>query len=191
MNDDQLKKLHDLEETSKDLGEEWIDYWQKYSNLDTWQFWVNVALLVIPLVVLFLKLNRKRAFHLGFYGFSVHVFSTYVDSYSTRFGNWEYPYQVIPFLPMNFGLDTSLIPVVYMLTYQWTINHKKNYYIAIFIAAAIFSFLFKPFMSYLHLFQLSNGTTYLHLFFWYLLGGFVSKWITNLFLYFEKGSNSR
>lgn len=29
----------------------------------------------------------------------------------------------------SFALDSSLVPVTYMMGYQWTLNNKKNYYI--------------------------------------------------------------
>ena len=188
MNEEQSRHLENLKHSSHDLGFDWIDYWQTYSNIDTWQFWVNIVLFVVPLVVLFFKLDRKRAFHLGFFGYSCHVLSTYIDAYSTRFAFWEYPYKVIPILPISFGLDTSLIPVVYMLVYQWTLNRNKNYYIVITFVAGFFSFIFKPILSSVNLFQLSESTTYFHLFLWYLLGGLLSKWITNIFLKFEKNA---
>lgn len=188
MNEEQSRNFDNLKHSSENLGYDWIDYWQTYSNVDTWQFWINIAFLVSPLVVLFFKLDRKMAFHIGFFGYSSHVLSSYIDGYSTRFANWEYPYKVIPILPISFGLDTSLIPVVYMLVYQWTLNQNKNFYIVITFVAALFSFVFKPILSTFNLFQLSEGTTYFHLFFWYLLGGVLSKWITNIFLKFEKNA---
>lgn len=188
MNENQSKQLNNLRETSRELAHDWVDYWQTYSYLDTWQFWLNVTLLIIPLIVLFFKLDRTKAFQIGFFGFAAHVLCTYIDGYSTRFGLWEYPYKIIPLLPINFGLDTSLIPVVIMLVYQWTLNQKKNYYIAVLIVAALFAFVFKPILSFFHLFHLSEDSTYFHLFLWYITGGILAKWVTNLFLYFEKSS---
>lgn len=186
MDAEQSNHLNKLKESSKELGHNWIEYWQEYSNVDTWQFWINIIFLVLPLIILYFSLDRKRSFQIGFFGYSVHVLSTYIDAYSTRFSHWEYPFKAFPFLPISFGLDTSLIPVTYMLVYQWTINHKMNYYIVTTILAAIFAFLFKPLLATVNLFQLSNGTSYLHLFLWYLLGGILSKWITNLFYWFQK-----
>ena len=99
MNEEQSRHLENLKHSSQDLGYDWIDYWQNYSSIDTWQFWANIAFLVVPLVMLFFKLDRKRAFHIGFFGYSCHVISTYIDGYSSRFANWKYPYKIIPLLP--------------------------------------------------------------------------------------------
>jgi len=188
MNEEQSKSLENLKNSSSDLSHDWVDYWKEYSSFDTWQFWLNLAFLIIPLIVLYFKLDRSKAFQIGFFGYSAHMLSTYIDGYSTRFGHWEYPYKIVPFLPINMGLDTSLIPVVIMLVYQWTLNRNKNYYIAVLIVAALFAFIFKPILTYFDLFQLSKGSSYFHLFLWYISGGILSKWVTNIFLHFEKSS---
>ncbi|WP_302466510.1 CBO0543 family protein [Heyndrickxia acidiproducens] len=99
---------------------------------------------------------------------------------------WFYPYKVFPFFVTSFALDVSLIPVLYMFVYQWTLNHKKNYYSFMILLSAFLAFVFKPVLSMLNLFKLYNGANYFHLFIGYLLIAFVSKIITNLFIYFEK-----
>jgi hypothetical protein len=185
MNKSQINDLQKLKEIQLELSSGWIDYWHRYSSFDTWQFWVNVAMLLIPLVVLYFTIDRKRAFHLGFFGFNIHVCAAYIDGFATRHGLWEYPFKAIPFLPISFGLDTSLIPVVYILLYQWTIKNKKNYYLYAVIISALFSFVFKPILSAHHLIELGNGINYLHLFPAYLIVAFISKWITNVFYYLE------
>jgi hypothetical protein len=186
MKEEQVKTLDKLKEIQENLGKDWIDYWFTYSSFDTWQFWLNVLMLIIPLIILYFSIDRRRAFHLGFYGYSVHILSLYIDGFALRYGFWEYPYKAIPFLPISFGLDTSLIPVTYILVYQWTLNHKKNYYLYLLITAFLFSFVFKPILVSLDLIRLTNGTNYFHLFLAYITGALLSKWITNLFHHFEK-----
>ncbi|MFZ3588131.1 CBO0543 family protein [Bacillus sp. DJP31] len=187
MKTDQLNQLDNLRKLQEKLSNGSIDYWKEYSNIDTWQFWVNVSMLVVPLIILFIFIDRQKAFHLGFFGYSIHVYSGYIDGFGTRHGYWEYPFQAIPILPISFALDTSLIPVVFMLLYQWTLNNNKNYYLYAFLVCAIFSFVFKPIMSALSLIRLENGANFFHLFLAFIVGSILAKWITNLFLYFEKG----
>jgi hypothetical protein len=188
MNEGQVKSFERLGRIQKELSDGWIDYWSKYSNIDTWQFWVNLLLFILPLIILFFTIDRKRAFHIGFFGYSVHMMAGYIDGFATRHGLWEYPFKIIPFLPISITLDTSLIPVVYMLLYQWTLNRKKNYYIYAFVVGALFSLVIKPILANLHLFQLENGSNYFYLFLFYLFGSFAAKWITNVFVFFERNS---
>jgi hypothetical protein len=186
MKEEQSKNLSELANKSRDLSYDWLDYWKDFSSFDTYGFWVNVAFLIVPLIVLYFALDRKRAFHLGFFGYSCHILSIYIDGVATRYGFWEYPFKAIPFLPISFSLDSSLIPVVYMLVYQWTIHKKKNYYLYITLTSIAFAFGLKPILSHFDLFELHRGTPYWHLFIWYVAGGVLSKWVTNVFLYFEK-----
>ena len=183
---DQHKQLEELHKTQEELSQSWVDYWQDYSHFGTWQFWMNVAMFVVPLVVLYFKLDRKRAFLLGFYGLNVHVWFTYIDAVGVRHGLWSYPYQAFPFMPVSFGLDASLIPIVFMLVYQWTLNNNKNYYLWVTVLTLVLSFGLKPIMVLHNFFHLHKGIGYLHLLAAYLVIMLLSKWLTNLFIYFEK-----
>lgn len=83
------------------------EYWRQYSHAGTWQFWVNVAMLVVPLVVLYFTLDRRKVFLICFYGFSFHTLVAYVDSYMNRAGLWNYPYMIFPYMPSNLSIDAS------------------------------------------------------------------------------------
>ncbi|MCG0057242.1 hypothetical protein L6R34_33310, partial [Escherichia coli] len=65
-----LKKIHSIQEN---LAKTWAEYWQQYSTPGSWQFWVTLGAFILPLVILYFLIDRKKAFHLGFYGFNVHV----------------------------------------------------------------------------------------------------------------------
>ncbi|MBB6452436.1 hypothetical protein HNQ94_000881 [Salirhabdus euzebyi] len=182
----QQEDIQIIKDLQSDLMNAWMEYWNAYSDFNTWQFWVIVGFLLIPLVLIILFLNREKAFFLGFYGFNVHVWFTYADTIGGSFNAWFYPYKVFPFLSTSFALDVSLVPMAFMFTYQWVLKYKKNYYIAATVMAAFLSFVFKPILVAMNLFQIGEGVTYYHLFVFYLLIAFVSKWITNIFSGFEQ-----
>ena len=48
-------------------------YWNDFSNIGTWQFWTVFALLVIPLMILYFAVDRKRIFELFFF----RIYCTY------------------------------------------------------------------------------------------------------------------
>ncbi|MGB3892138.1 MAG: CBO0543 family protein [Priestia megaterium] len=178
-----LKKIHSIQEN---LAKTWAEYWQQYSTPGSWQFWVTLGAFILPLVILYFLIARKKAFHLGFYGFNVHVWFHYSDTAGVYNGLWTYPYQINTIIPVSFSLDASLIPVSFMLLYQWTINHHKNYYVYATVLCLFFAFIFKPLLTGIGFFQLHEWATYGYLFVFYLGVILLSKWITNLFLYFEK-----
>ncbi|PAK42759.1 CBO0543 family protein [Priestia megaterium] len=186
MDTNQKMKIDHILETQVELKNAWLDYWQSYSSFGTWQFWVSISLLIIPLIALYVFMDKKRAILLGFYGYNVHAWSIYIDDFSVYHDLWFYPYKFLPILPMSVALDASLIPVLYILMYQFTSNNKKNYYLYLLGLSMGMAFVYKPIMEALGLFQLHRGTTPIHLFIAYLTVGLIAKVITNLFLFFVK-----
>lgn len=186
MNDMQHQLLRKLEHSQTEVTKGFIDYWLKYSSITNWHFWVNIILFAGPLILLLFKIDRKNALLLGFFGFNVHVWFTYIDTFFNKLGYWTYPYQLIPLITDNFGLDVSFVPIMYMLLYQWVLNHNKNYYLYFTGLCLLFAFGLKPLLVWLDFFELKNGANYFFLFIGYVVIMLISKWITNVFIYFEE-----
>jgi hypothetical protein len=187
--DKQQQALDHIAELEHQVYEEWNRYWLQYSHAGTWQFWALVAMLLIPLVVLFFTLDKKRAFHYGFFGLNVHIWFTYTDIIGASHGYWRYPYKLHSVLPSSISLDTSLVPVAFMLVYQWSRSRERQkelfYYAAAVALSAVFAFVFKPLLVAVDLFDLMRGTNYFHLFLLYIAIALISKWLTQLFLWFQ------
>ncbi|MDC3418000.1 CBO0543 family protein [Aquibacillus salsiterrae] len=188
MYDTQKQLFNELNQKQAELTKRFIDYWLEYSFFDSWQFWCTLAMLVVPLILLYFKMDRSKALLLGFFGFNVHVWFTYIDTFGVKLNFWNYPYQVIPIMGVNFGLDVSFIPVLFMFLYQWIINNDKNFYLYFTLLSLTLAFGLKPLLVALDLFQLTNGANYFHLLLGYLTVMLMSKWTTNLFLSFKKTS---
>ncbi|KAA9022897.1 CBO0543 family protein [Niallia endozanthoxylica] len=163
-----------------------MNYWQEFSNFSNWQFWVVLAMFVLPLIVLILFIDRKKVFHLGFYGYSVHVFFTYTDVIGTERGIWIYPYKLLPLLPSSITLDASFVPVAYILLYQYTLNRKKNYYFWMLLLCITFAFFLKPLMVGIGLFHFHDKENFLLLFVGYVFVALISKWLTDFFIFLSK-----
>ncbi|MCZ8518552.1 MULTISPECIES: CBO0543 family protein [Paenibacillus] len=185
MTDEQQTTLAGLSDRTSSLAFDWSAYWHQYSHPGTWQFWVYLLTFAVPLAALVFLLDRSKAYRLGFYGLTIHLIAVQVDLYATSHRMWVYPYRLLPTATFSVGLDVSLIPVVYMLFYQWTLNSRKNYYLCLFGVAFAFSFLFKPLLSWLGLFLLDESP-YWQLFLLYIAGGLLGKWITDLFHFAQK-----
>ncbi|MDD9265736.1 CBO0543 family protein [Paenibacillus sp. GCM10023248] len=189
MTPEQQHVFEELLTKEKSISTSWVDYWHQFSNAQTWQFWFNLALLLLPLVVLWFALDRKKALQIGFYGFSIHMMATYIHMFGERNYIWAFPYKIVPYLPTSITLDASFNPIVLMLVYQWTLNHKKNYYLYSAIMCALFSFVFKPLLSVFDLFHLYGRMNYFYLFLLYFLVTILAKLITDLFVSFQKNSH--
>ncbi len=181
MDGDQIKVIEQLRKAEIEQSDRWINYWHDYSNIHTWGFWVVLAMFVLPLVILILFIDRRKIFQLGFYGYSVHVFFAIIDSYGVLRGLWTYPYKMLPSLPASVALDSSFVPVAYILLYQYTINKEKNYYIWMLLLCLAFAFFVKPLMVGFGLFRFGGNENFLMLFWGYVAVGLIAKWISDVF----------
>src|SRR5690625_5304635 len=104
MKERQVELLNKIRSVAKELSQYQIDYWQSYSAYETWQFWVQVLMIIIPLMILVIFIDRNKTILLGFFGLNYHLWFSYVNSVGIGLGLWEYPYHTIPPLP-SFSLD--------------------------------------------------------------------------------------
>lgn len=188
MSEAQKEALKKLITEQQDGALQWLKYWQEFSAFDTWQFWFHVIMFVAPLIVLYFAIDWKRALQLGFYGFNVHVWFGYFDDFGSTQALWTYPYKMIPFVAHSLDLDSSLVPVSFILVYQWTIKHHKNYYLYTLLLSLFLSFILKPIFVMHHLFQLNAWTEYWHLFLTYVVILVLSKVITDIFLRLQRNA---
>jgi hypothetical protein len=91
--------------------------------------------ILLPLVVTFFVIDRKKIFQIAFYGYTFHAMLFYLDIFLTRNNFWNHPYHLIPYVPVSIPVDGVLVPVIFMLAYQFSLNHHKNLYLVVFITA--------------------------------------------------------
>jgi hypothetical protein len=181
MKQNQASRLKEILEQQDLVVNMWVDYWKDFSTWEDWHFWAIVLMLIIPLVFVYFFIDKEKVFQIGFYGFNIHTWFTYSDAIAMRTAHVTYPYQAIPVLPVNFALDASLVPVSFMLLYQWCLNRKKNIFLYGVLLSAFFSFIFKPLLVSLDLMQLNKGMNYFFLFLNYLLILILAILITSVF----------
>ncbi|MEW9108922.1 hypothetical protein ACQCT6_06370 [Cytobacillus gottheilii] len=189
MAENQIKQFDQIVKMGEQAQKALNDYWLEFSLYTSFEYWLMVSILIVPLIILFFKIDKNQIFLMGFYGYSVHVIFGYVDLYTKNSGFLNYPFPVIPMLP-GISLDSSLVPVTFMLVYQWVVNHQKNYILYMGITSAFLAFVFKPILVALGLIRLYGNTNYFHLFLAYLLVITIAKFLTNVFLWMEKKFNN-
>ncbi|MFC0211340.1 CBO0543 family protein [Paenibacillus chartarius] len=169
-----------LVSSQENLTHQGVAYWFAYSNFSTWQFWTNLVMLIAPLILVYLFIDRSRIYQIGFFGYSTHVLFAYTDTSGIRYGLWGYPYHVLPFLP-SISLDASLIPVAIMFVYQWTLERNKNFHLYAFLTALAFGFGFKPILVMYGLFVKYKWVNYIIIFLIYLVLFEGAYMLTSLF----------
>lgn len=183
--DTRLHRFNEIVKSGKANHDVLIDYWNDFSIFASVEYWIMVLILIAPLIFLFFKIDKSKIFQIGFYGYSFHMLFGYLDMFGRDRGYWNYPFPVMPFLP-GLAIDSSFVPVTYMLLYQWTLNRKKNYYLYGILVSGILSFIFKPLLVGIGLFSLYGKIKYFHLFIVYLIVLVAAKFITDVFLWMER-----
>ena len=151
LNPELLKRSLEAKKNYRDISmEHWLsaEVWQ-------WQWWISLALAVIPLYIWWKLLDKKRIFEICVYGLLVNIFASYLDVVGSEFVWWDYPIRLIPNLPRLLPIDFTVIPVVYMLVYQY-FPKWKSFIIVNFIVSAIFSFAMEPLMIWMNLYKLET-----------------------------------
>ncbi|MFB4166067.1 hypothetical protein ACE1TI_20300 [Alteribacillus sp. JSM 102045] len=190
MKEKQTEVLSQIRSMTEEITQLQIEYWTSFSDWEVWQFWVMLLTLIVPLIVLFVFIDKSKMLLIGFFGLNYHVWFQYLNSFGISYVLWEYPYQLVPFLP-TFFLDASLAPISFMLLYQWTLNHNKNIYLYSILLSAFFAFVVKPIMVEFHFFHMFKEVNYFHLFLFYIALFIVSKLITNLFLWMQQNEQNK
>ncbi len=178
--------LENINNMERELSNVINHYWKIYSSYDTWQFWLILFMFIMPLVAFVYFIDRKKLFLVSFYGYTFHVFLSYLDAFMNRNNFWEYPYFMIPFLTSNIAIDAALIPVSYLLLYQFTLNKNKNFYAYGFVLSLFFAFIYAGTLQWLGLYRLSNGMNNFYLFFIDYGLALFAYWFTSIFLHFSK-----
>lgn len=161
-------------------------YWWTFSSFDTMQFWMAVATFVLPLLAFYLFVDWKKLFLVCFYGYTYHVLLSYLDAFMNRHNYWEYVYFMIPFLTSNIAIDASLLPVSYLLLYQYTLNKNKNFYLYGLVVSLFFAFIYAGTLQWLGFYRLTNGMNNFYLFLIDYGLALLAYWFTSIFLYLSK-----
>lgn len=140
-------------------------YWHEYSGLSTWQFWVVLALLVSPLVLLYFTVDRSNIFEMLFFGYTVHILWTYIDIVLERYSYFVHMYFIAPMFPHALNMTASVLPVAFLLLYQYCLTHRKNFFLYTIVLSAIFSFILVPIEIASDLAKIEKGMKLYYIFF--------------------------
>lgn len=189
MNSSRMNEFDKAVRMRKESADALLDYWVQHSIYSSFEFWILVALFLCSLILLAIKIDKSKLFQVGFFGFSVHILSVYTNVIGINLGVWNYPIQMFPFLPA-FSFDASIVPVSFMLVYQWTFNNKKNYYLYAIMTSGIFSIIIDPILVQIGILKLYGTTNYIHRLVCFVIISFSAKFLTNLFIKFHKKPTS-
>ena len=129
-----------------------IDYWIHY-NLVTWQWYFLMAILLLPWFFWWKIVDKKRLLSIIIMGLIVSVTANWMDQVGAELGWWDYAYNPLPFFPQMLPVNYTLLPIGYMLLYQYY-TAWQDFIRMVLIMAAVLSWMFEPIFSWMGVYQL-------------------------------------
>lgn len=169
------QKIIETHRLARDLS---IEHWLKY-ELFTWRWWLILVITIIPYIIMWKIVDRKRILEIAVYGLHLNIFSTLLDVLGSELVLWHYGLQLIPTLPALFPYDFSIVPMVHMVMYQ-RYTKWKDFIIANAIVNAIFAFIAEPALTWLKIYE-PISWKYVYSFPIYLTLIIASRWIVEIF----------
>nr|WP_154319612.1 CBO0543 family protein [Metabacillus idriensis] len=126
-----------------------LNDWLKNEFL-TWEWWILVGFLVVPWVIWAKLVKRDMILEILLFGTIIIITTTLLDIVGLQYRFWDYPISFLPIIPRAFPFDFSLVPVAYMLLYQY-FRSWKYFVIAQIIMALSFAFIGEPFCEWVKL----------------------------------------
>ncbi|MFC7063120.1 CBO0543 family protein [Halobacillus seohaensis] len=133
-------------------------YWIEHV-LFTFNWWFLLALTIVPWIIWFRLVDRNRLLEISFIGAIVATTAIILDTIGTSLQLWSYGYKLVQMISPLYPIDLSLLPVLFMLLYQWFTTWKA-YIISQTILAALGSFVAEPLFIWLGIYILHEWEIY-------------------------------
>jgi hypothetical protein len=134
----------------KDLSNEEFRYWLE-QVVFTPQWWLLIVLLILPWFIWWKLVDRKRIFEILTVGYMVFLIVLFLDEIGTETLLWGYRYRTTPFFHVLIPYDFTVLPVTYMLFYQW-FSTWKSYFWAHVGLALVFAFISEPLLQWIEIY---------------------------------------
>ncbi|MGI8383936.1 CBO0543 family protein [Robertmurraya sp. P23] len=139
----------------------------------TWEWWVLLSFFVVPWILWFIMKKRKWFVESLLFGMIVMNVTLLLDTVGMQFSFWEYPVEFLPVIPRGFPFDVSMVPVAFILLFQY-FQTWKSFIIAQVIMAVAYAFVGEPFCEWLHFVRYIKWN-YLYSFVYYIILGIVVR----------------
>lgn len=135
----------------------------------TWEWWLLLAFFVVPWILWSIMKKRKWLLESVLFGVMVMLVTILLDIIGLQFSFWEYPVEFLPIIPRAFPFDISIVPVAFMLIFQYN-RSWKSFMIAQLIMAMTYAFIGEPICEWIDLVHYIKWN-YLYSFFYYIVLG--------------------
>lgn len=165
-----------------------IEQWLQ-DTVFTWQWWLLVVLFIAPWISWWCVVDKKRLPAIVLLGTFVLVTSSWMDQLGIEMALWYYPYNLLPIYPQLVPINYAIMPVTYMLIYQY-FPSWRSYMTAMAINAALFSFVAEPALNYLGIYKMLKWYYY-YSFPLYIIIAISHRWLVEEILIINKQYNQQ
>jgi len=138
------------------------------------------VLLIVPGIIWIKLVDKKKLLELALFGMFIMVYSITLDELGFELSLWNYPVDVFPVFPRLTSIDYTIIPCVFMLTYQY-FPTWKSFFWALVAVSFVFSFVVEPIILKLGFYVLIKWW-YPCSFIFYIIMGLISRWLVRVFV---------
>jgi hypothetical protein len=147
--DEKSENMMRARELINELVQTNIERFNYYGFLSV-QWWILLSFLVVPWIIWIKVADKKRTLEIVLVGALVLIVTIILDLVGYYLSFWDYSIEILPLIPGGFPFDFSMIPVAYMLIYQY-FKTWKSYCIALVCMSLIYAFIGEPFSNSLEL----------------------------------------
>lgn len=126
-----------------------------YDKVVSWQYALLIVLLLVPWIIWWKLVDRKRIIEIFAFGLLVSTVSSFFNSNGLTLMLWSYPYHLLPFSPRAYSFSLAVIPVAFMLIYQY-FPKRTAFAVAITVLSAATAFIVQPLLKLANIYKLIN-----------------------------------
>lgn len=155
--------------------EHWVSY-----ELFTVQWWTMIILMIVSWIIWWKLLDRSRTSNLTLHGLFVFFSCTAMDAFGISHHLWIYPINVTAKIPHLVAVNWSMLPVIYMLIYQYY-PRWISFVKASIAMSAVLSFIGEPFTQWFGIYYVFHWE-HIWSFPIYVLIAIIGRWLVETLL---------
>ncbi|HYK73888.1 MAG TPA: CBO0543 family protein [Pseudoneobacillus sp.] len=153
--------FNEVIKAEKDFYQILRDYWYQ-DNYLTAKWWLLIFLSIVPPIVWWKHLDKKRVTEITAFGLFFGVAAIILDTIGSNAMIWTYPVRLSPYLyPQVYPYDVGCVIIPFMLVYQRWGKQFKKYILSTIVLSFFLAFVAEPIMEWLGIYK---GITWKHLY---------------------------
>jgi len=148
-----------------------------YDKVISFQWFFLVVLLILPWFLWWRVVDRKQIAEIFSYGLLISLISSLFNGNGLNLILYSYPYKLLPFSPRAYSFSLTVLPVAYMLLYQY-FTTRRSFAIACVVFSAVTAFVIQPILAWMDIYKLIKWN-YFYSFLVLLFIGLMARLIHN------------